>query len=493
MFHTADTIGPLFHKLFPNDRLLVVSNREPYEHRADEETGEIRVSRPTGGLTSALDPLLQASAGVWIAWGSGDADREVTDDASRVGVPPDTETYTLRRVWLDERDVRYYYLGYSNQFLWPLCHMRPALTRLRDHHWKRYQQVNRRFAAAAVEEAGDASAAIWFHDYHLALAAPYARDIRSDLKLGQFWHIPWPPVEIFDIAPQARELLRGMIANDLVGFQIPRDVKHFLTCAEEILGATVDYDAGTAEHDGHVCQAAAFPISIDVDAFEEIARRESTERSAAALRRRYAGPDGLLAVGVDRTDYSKGIPERLKALEFLFEHHPDLQGRLTFVQVAVPSRTEIDQYDYLANTVERMVLGINDRFGTESWRPVHLIRSSFSPERLAALFRAADLCLVSSLQDGMNLVAKEFVASQIHGSGVLLLSRFAGAAIELDGAVEVNPYDPEGFARAIYSALQIPMDERQERISRMQKDMRSIYQWMADYLTAWQAATVARS
>ena len=477
-------MGPLFRETFPHERLLVVSNREPYEHIWTEESGAIEVRRPAGGLTSALDPLLQATGGVWIAWGSGDADRDVVDANSRVRVPPEDEKYTLRRLWLDQRDVRYYYLGYANQFLWPLCHFRPALTRLRERHWARYRDVNRRFAEAVVEEADGGPAAVWTHDYHLALAPAMMRERRPDLKLAHFWHIPWPPLEIFDISPQARALLEGLAANDLMGFQVASHARHFLHCAAEILGAEVDESAGTLTHRGHTCVAGAFPISIDVRAFEEVLDRPETEQRVARLRGRYA-PRGALGVGVDRMDYSKGLPERLKALEILWGTYPELRGEFTFVQVAVPSRTEIEEYDYLSNTVERMVSEINERYGTEEWRPVHLIRSSLPPERLVPLYRAADLCLVSSLQDGMNLVAKEFVASQRDRNGVLLLSRFAGASTELEGAVEVNPYDPEGFALRVRAALEMSADERTERMRHMQESLRTIYEWMSDFMIRW--------
>jgi trehalose 6-phosphate synthase len=479
-------LGPLFRKEFPGERFIVVSNREPYEHRWGEEVGEIEIRRPAGGLTSALDPLLQAVGGVWIAWGSGDADAAVVDADDRVPVPPESPGYTLRRLWLDQRDVHGYYLGFANQFLWPLCHLRPALTRVRARHWERYRRVNRRFAEAVVDEARGGGAAVWFHDYHLALAPATVRAIRPDLTLAHFWHIPWPPLEIFRVTPQARDLLEGLLANDLMGFQLPSFCANFLHCVEEVLGAEVDRAASTATYRGHTCHVRPFPISIDVGAFRREASRPEIAVQVARLRERYVTGDGQLGVGVDRMDYSKGLPEKLKALDFLWERHPEMRERLTFVQVAVPSRTDIEAYDELTHKVERLVWEINDRYGTARWRPVHLIKRALPAERLAVLYRAADLCIVSSLQDGMNLVAKEYVASQIDDRGVLLLSRFTGAIAELeDGAVEVNPYDPEDFAQRIRDALAMPRGERRRRMRRMRSMLRPIYDWMSDIFRAW--------
>jgi trehalose 6-phosphate synthase/phosphatase len=480
-----DDVVAAFRDAFEDERLVVVSNREPYEHRWGEDVGEIRVKRPAGGLTSALDPLLQAVGGVWIAWGSGDADAAVVDEDDRVRVPPEEPRYTLRRVWLDQYDVNRYYLGFANQFLWPLCHYRPALTRVRSRYWERYRKVNRRFAEAVLDETRGTASVVWFQDYHLALAPALVRARRPDLTLAHFWHIPWPPLEIFEVSPQARDLVRGLLANDLLGFQLPSHRDHFLNCAAALLDADVDMEAGTAALDGHVCHVRSFPISIDIDTFVADAGRESAEAGVQRLRDRYCPEDGQLAIGVDRMDYSKGLPEKLKALDFLWERYPEYRSRLTFVQVGVPSRTDIEAYDELTQKVERLVWEINDRYGTPEWQPVHLIKQSLPAERLAVLYRAADVCIVASLRDGMNLVAKEFVASQVDGRGVLLLSKFAGAALELSHAVQVNPYDPEDFARLLREALSLPSKERARRIRDMRDELRSIYDWMAEIFDEW--------
>ena len=483
--HGAEEMAPLFRRAFPRERFFVVSNREPYEHRWAEDVGEIEVKRPAGGLTSALDPLMQATGGVWIAWGSGDADAQVVDAQDRVRVPPEDPSYTLRRLWLDQRDIHGYYLGFANQLLWPLCHLRPTLTRVRARHWERYRRVNRRFAEAVLDEARGTDAAVWFQDYHLALAPWFVRARRPDLSLAHFWHIPWPPLEIFRVTPQAADLLEGLLANDLMGFHLPTFAAHFLHCASGILGAEVDWDTFTATHNGHTCHVRAFPISIDVDAFREAATAPSVPEQIQRLRNRYVLEGGQLGIGIDRLDYSKGLPEKLKALDMLWERYPEFRERFTFVQVGVPSRTDIEAYDELTHKVERLVWEINDRYGTERWRPVHLIKRSLPPERLAVLYRAAELCIVSSLQDGMNLVAKEYVASQADGEGVLLLSRFAGASEEMAGAIEINPYDPEDTALRIRDALTIEPSERERRARRLRSSLRTIYDWMADIFEAW--------
>ncbi|HUH11483.1 MAG TPA: trehalose-6-phosphate synthase [Longimicrobiales bacterium] len=317
---------------------------------------------------------------------------------------------------------------------------------------------------------------------------------RPDLTLAHFWHIPWPPVEIYRVSPQAGTLLAGLLANDLLGFQLAAHCENFLTCAQQVLGAEVDWARGCATYDGHTCHVRPFPISIDVEAFRDAATAEGADTYMERLRQRYGGAGTKLLVGVDRMDYSKGIPEKLKALDFLLERYPETRERISFVQIAVPSRTEIEAYDELTQKVERMVWEINERYATESWRPVHLIKQALPAERLALLYRTADVCMVASLQDGMNLVAKEFVASQVDDAdpGVLLLSRFTGAAEDLDGYLEVNPYDPEDFALRIREAVNMPPEERVERMRRLQGSLTTIFDWMAGIFEQWAEVTRAR-
>jgi trehalose-6-phosphate synthase len=337
-----------------------------------------------------------------------------------------------------------------------------------------------------LEEVRGKEAAIWFQDYHLALAPLFVRARRPDATLAHFWHIPFPPIDIFRLSPHSAYLLRGLLGNDLMGFHLPQFADNFLRCARRLAGAEVDFVKRTATLDGHTCHVGDFPISIDVDQFREGAVAEGFEEQAERLRARYAPPGGMIGIGVDRLDYSKGLPEKFKALEFLWDRYPEYRERFTFIQVAVPSRSDIEAYDELAQKVDGQVREINERFGTPGWRPIHLVKQSLPAERLAILYRMADVCLISSLQDGMNLVAKEFVASQVDGRGVLLLSEFAGAAEEMaDGSILINPYDPEGCALKIRDALTLPLDERAAGIEKLQRSMKTIFDWMADTFTRW--------
>ena len=477
-------------RALPGRRFLVVSNREPYEHHWDEAKDELVVRRPAGGLISALDPLLQAVGGTWIAWGSGDRDAEVVDEHQRVRVPPEHPRYTLRRLWLNQNDLHHYYYGYANQFLWPLCHLRPALTRTRRRYWERYDAVNRRFADAVAEELeGCAPAAVWIHDYHLAVAPRYVRERCPDATISLFWHIPFPPLELFRVASQGPELLRGLVANDVLGFHLPLFCDNFLRAVEAVLGLDVDWRQRSVRLDSHTCFVRAFPISIDVAAFQAAADVPDAAARIERLRTRYARAGVQLGIGVDRIDYSKGLEEKLKALELLWEHHPELRERFTYLQIAVPSRTGIEAYDWLNEKLERMVWSINDRFGTNEWRPIHLIKEAVSAERLALYYRASDIAIIASLQDGMNLVAKEYAAAQLDDpGGVLVLSRFAGAVQELDGTVEVNPFDVESFAEGIRTALLLTPEQRRERVQRLRASLRTIYDWMVEVFDVWGAA-----
>jgi len=478
--------GAALRRAFPDRKFVVVSNREPYEHTWDD--ADIVVQRPAGGLVAALDPLMQAVGGVWIAWGSGDADREVVDERQRVRVPPESPSYTLRRLWLDHQDIQHYYHGYANQFLWPLCHLRPKLTRIRNRYWDRYAAVNRRFAEAVLEEVEGEPAAVWFQAYHLALAPAVGRERRPDIALAHFWHIPFPPLELFRIASNGAELLRGLLANDLLGFHLPLFCDNFLRCVESVLNVPVDWERRAVVQEGHTCFVRALPISIDVEAYEKAASGPDVEARVERLRRRYVAEGGLLGIGVDRIDYSKGLEEKFAALDSMWDTYPEMRERFTYLQVGTPSRTGIKAYDWLRERLEEITHWINDRYGTATWRPIHLLEESLPMHRLAPLYRAADVCIVSSLQDGMNLVAKEFVACQLDNRGVLVLSRFAGAAEELDGALEVNPYDCESFGATIREALLMSEDERIERLNRLRRSLRTIFDWMVEVFDEWGAA-----
>ena len=467
--------------------LILLSNREPYEHV--DRDGLVEVRTPPGGLVSALDPTMRRTDGVWVAWGSGSADRGNADAEGRLRVPPDDPAYTLRRVWLDDADVDGYYLGFANSALWPLCHMLIQHFEFRTEHWHRYQDVNERFAEAIVEEARRASGRplVWIQDYHFALVPELIRMNDANLFIHQFWHIPFPPPDILRLLPVAvyEAVLRGLMGNDLLEFHTDRYALNFLSCCADYMhDAVIDAEHMSVTCGGHTCNVGVFPISIDVDRYEGAARSAGADRWAHTLRERYAPGTRQLGVSVDRVDYTKGIPERLRALDRLWTETPELRGRFTFVQIAARSRTEIGAYSALDREMMETIAAINNRHGTPDWVPIAAITEGVTPELLAGAYRAADLCLVSSLQDGMNLVAKEFIASQVDERGVLLLSRFTGAADEIDGALLINPFNTDGFAAAIRTALEMPIAERRVRMRWMREQLRrsTIYDWLDDVL-----------
>ncbi|MFN2433107.1 MAG: trehalose-6-phosphate synthase, partial [Gemmatimonadota bacterium] len=440
-------------------------------------------------LTAALDPVMRALGGTWIAWGSppGGAPRGSGVQApDRVRVPPEEPAYDVRRVRLSENEVRNYYHGYSNESLWPLCHNQLEYVRFRDRFWKAYVEVNRKFARAVLDEAPDPRTLVWLQDYHLALAAEAIRHERRESRIAQFWHIPWPAPEIFRICPNHRELLTALLANDLLGFHLESHCDNFIRCCEESLDVLVDWKRRAIVQGGHVTSLRALPISIDAESFRELAQAEETVQRMARLRSRHRLDGRTVGVGVDRLDYSKGILERLDALRILFSRHPEWVGRFTFVQIGSPSRTEIPAYAELQRSVETAVEKLNRQLATPDWLPVLYISTGLGHEDLAAFYRMADVAIVSSLMDGMNLVAKEYVAAQVDRRGVLCLSEFAGASEEFDHAIPINPFYTEGFAEDIHRALKMDPDERRARMERMQVTLEqgNVFRWIADFLQA---------
>jgi alpha,alpha-trehalose-phosphate synthase [UDP-forming] len=464
-----EALGDLVRERLGERRLIVVSNREPYVHARRD--GNLAWSRPVGGLTEALDPVMQASGGCWVALGTGDADREAVDDRDRVAVPPDNPRYTLRRVWLTGEDYRGYYLGFANETLWPLCHaafVRPAFG---EAAREAYRRVNRLFAEAVLEEAGGGPAVVLVQDYHFALLPALLKERRPDLTVGQFWHIPWPPWEVFRTCPWRDEIVTGLLGNDLLGFHLPSFGRNFKEAADRCCPAAT---GGTA--------VEAFPISVDFEAISTQAADPAVELEMEDLSRTYELEGKYLGFGLDRLDYTKGIPERLAAYRRFLEENPDYLGSVVFVQAGMPSRTQIDAYQDLGFRVEGLIADINETFGTAVWQPVVALSRHLAPVTLNALRRLARFCIVSSLDDGMNLVAKEFVAARNDEDGVLLLSEFAGAAAELPEALPVNPYDTAGFAAAIRQALEMPEEARRDRMRAMRETVRehNIYKWGAD-------------
>jgi trehalose 6-phosphate synthase len=487
---TAERLAVHIRNRTGSSKIFVVSNREPYMHvRHGKETVCIV---PPSGLVTALEPVLRACDGVWVACGNGDADTSMVDEFDRLRVPPDEPRYTLRRVWLTEEEEAHYYEGFSNEGLWPLCHIAHTRPIFRAADWKCYQLVNQRFAEALLEEMRDSAEPVVFaQDYHLALLPRLVKMERPDARVAIFWHIPWPNPEAFAICPWQAELLDGLLGADLIGFHIPLHCHNFLATVDRTVEARTDRDHLSVLRYGHTSVVRPYPASV---AFDGAMRPADTwdgsvmEAERTAERQRLLSELGVraesLALGVDRLDYTKGIVERLEAVGQLLEEHPWHRERLTLVQIAAPSRTRIPSYVDLRRRVEETVERINSRYQTMDWRPIVLIARQCSHEEVRRWYRAADLCLVTSLHDGMNLVAKEFVAARDDEEGVLVLSTFAGAAVELRDALLVNPYDIVGVAEAIHRGLEMAPAERRERMRRMRRQVmeHNTYMWAAKVL-----------
>jgi trehalose-6-phosphate synthase len=484
---TAERLRVSLRERLQEKPLFVASNREPYMHVFDGKEKTIKMIVPASGVVTALEPVLLACNGTWIANGSGNADREVVDARDRLRVPPDHPSYTLRRVWLSDEEDKGYYEGFSNEGLWPLCHVAHTRPIFRPEDWLQYQRINQRFADAVLQEMAEVESPILLaQDYHLALLPRMVKDIRPDARVAIFWHIPWPNAEVFGICPWQRELIDGLLGADLIGFHIQSHCNNFLETVDRALEALTEWDRFAVNRQGHVTRVRPYPISV---AFPENVRVRGDSANAGALRAALCAEMGieasLLGVGVDRVDYTKGILERFRALERFFELNPNYQQRFSFVQIGAPSRTDIERYKGFLEEVGSEADRINARFQTPRWKPIVFRKKHHSHEEISRFYQAASLCMVTSLHDGMNLVAKEFVASRDDERGVLILSTFAGAAHELSDALLVNPYDVSQLARAIQRALEMPEQEQAERMQRMRHIVRqhNVYRWAAHLLS----------
>lgn len=462
--------------------LVVVTNREPY---VDERTRTgIRHVQKAGGVVSALDPLLRDVGGDWVAWASGSADRHTAPGGVRP-VPLDNPRYRLHRIYLTEEEILGYYTRYANQGLWPLSHLLIERARFSRRAFTFYRNVNLKFARRVARES-QASSLVFSHDYQLALIPNQIRHLRPDLAIAHFWHIPWPVFTVFRLCPQYQEILRGLLGADVLGFQTDEDVNAFLTSVERSFRhVAVDHNRGQVQWQGRVIHVKSFPISVDIADIESVVQTARITRWSRGVRRHLLKPGQQLGLSVDRADYTKGIIPRLEALREFFHRYPKHRGQVVFVQVVVPTRSEVSAYRSLFRHVEQESRKINEEFGTPTWMPVLTVRRSIDRFRLMGLYRAADFALVSSLFDGMNLVAKEFVSAQVDRRGVLILSETAGAAQELDQALSVNPWDPEGFASTLNLALSLSFEEREERLRAMQQHLHghTLYDWATDILT----------
>jgi trehalose 6-phosphate synthase len=468
--------GVLREKLL-GDEVIVVSNREPFLHVHSD--GKIIVRRPASGLVTAMEPVMRACSGTWIAHGSGDADRETVDQNDRIRVPPDKPSYTLRRVWLSPEEEKGYYYGFANEGLWPLCHIAHVRPVFRTPDWEQYLRVNRRFAQAVRSEARTDDPVVLLQDYHFALLPRMVRELLPKATIITFWHIPWPNSESFGICPWREELLDGMLGSTILGFHTRFHCQNFIETVDRYLEARIERESSTISHGGQLTRVEHYPISIQWPP-EWIDTQLSVPLCRAKVLRVEQLPDDvMLLVGVDRMDYTKGILERFTAVERLLELHPELIGRLVLVQIAAPSRSTLDEYQNFETRVKALAGRVNARFGRAGWQPIRLKAEHHDAPLVNEYYRAADVCVVTSLHDGMNLVAKEFIASRDDEQGVLVLSQFTGAARELTDALLVNPYHSEQCANALYRALTMPADEQRVRMRSMRRLVQefNVYRW----------------
>ena len=456
---------------------IVASNREPYIHTMSDN--KVTCNRPVSGLTEALDPVLRASKGTWVAWGSGDADREVVDAHDRVSVPPENPEYTLRRVWLTKDEVEGFYFGFANEALWPLCHVTFTQPIYRESDWNTYKKVNQIFAEAILQEVNNRQAMVLVQDYHFALLPRLIKKENPKLTVGQFWHIPWPTYEIFRTCPWHKEILDGMLGNDLLGFHVQSFCNNFLETVERTLEARTDRSEFTVTYQGKTTRVQPFPISVDFDHLTQEAKTKAVAQEIESISREFGLKGKYIGVGMDRMDYTKGIPERLLALDKFLEKFPGYRGKMVFIQAGMPSRTQIESYQNLNQRIDDLANGINTKYGDSSWQQVIMMTRQLSHAALAALRLMANFCVVSSLHDGMNLVAKEFVSSRVDGDGVLILSQFTGAATEMREALLINPYAITEFAESIREAIEMPAAERRRRMKALRETVASnnIYRW----------------
>jgi len=475
----ARYLGRLVSRISKNAKVVIASNREPVMHERD--AGGIRVVQPASGMVVALDPIVRATGGVWVAHGSGTADRLVVDSRGRMAMPPEKPRYTLRRVWLTRKEENGYYFGLSNRALWPLCHIVYTRPRFSRNDWEAYRNVNRRFCDAILEEVDGCPAIVFIQDYHLALLPRLLRQERPDLALVHFWHIPWPNREAFRIFPWGEELLDGLLGNDIMGFHIQYHCNNFMDTVDRGIEAKVDYEQFQIFRGGRPTHVRAFPISVD---FRQIGK-DATSGPVEERRLNFIkelGDEVLrtrVFVGADRIDYTKGIPERIRGFDLLLKNHPELREKVTLLQLAAPSRTHIEEYRDINDKLDDLVDEVNWRHQTEDWMPIRFLRAHHDYQAVLASYRLADILVVTSLHDGMNLVAKEFISARNDGDGVLLLSRYTGAARELADALLVNPYDTDELADAMYEAYIMPEKERRKRMRRMRSQIRNhtVFDW----------------
>jgi trehalose 6-phosphate synthase len=467
----------LLHEALPNAEVIVLSNREPYIHNRVD--GRIALQTPASGLVSALEPVIRACGGTWIAHGSGSADRETVDRHDKIGVPPDAPSYTLRRVWISDEEQDGYYYGFANEGLWPLCHIAFVRPQFREGDWLQYEAINERFADAVAEEARTDDPIILVQDYHFALAPRMIRQRKPRATIITFWHIPWPNAETFSICPWKERIIDGLLGSTILGFHTQFHCNNFFETVDRFIESRIDREHATVTSHGHETMVRAYPISIEWPP-KALSGQPTIDDCRLQVRRELGiTAEAKLAIGIERFDYTKGILDRMRAVDALLARDRSWLGRLTFLQVAAPTRSKLASYGALQADALALADEINSRHGDGSWQPIRLLVRHHEADEVFRLFRAADACIVSSLHDGMNLVAKEFVAARDDERGVLVLSSFTGASRELSQALIVNPYHTQEMSLAIDIALRMPLHEQQERMRLMRQQVRerNVYRW----------------
>ena len=469
--------------LMGNRKLIVVSNREPYMHT--KEQGQVKVIIPASGLVTSLDPVLKATSGIWIAHGAGNADWEATDSEGKVLVPPDAPSYTLKRIPLSKEEEEGYYYGFSNEALWPLCHLTHHRPLFEEKDWTVYNEVNRKFAEKIVSECDKERPFILVQDYHFTLLPKFIKELRPDAVVGLFWHITWPNPEAFQVCPWKREILNGMLGADFIGFHLQSYCNNFLDTVNSLLPIRIDWDRFAVLHENSVTVVKPFPIGVQPWAERQTLQADDFLKRSLKYREQYELKNVRLVVSIDRLDYTKGIPERLGAIDRFFDAYPDFKEKIVFIQLGAPSRVHIPAYRELMKEIDETTDQINWKYRSRGWNPILLLKDHHDAQTVYTFLRMADVCLVSSLSDGMNLVAKEFVAARESGDGVLILSEFAGVAREFQEALHINPYARADFAETIRIALEMPLDEQKRRMARMKAQVveNNVYRWAADLIS----------
>ena len=480
---TESKLRDLIHARLGENALFVVSNREPYMHIIDEETGEAKCIRPASGVVTAIDPILRACGGTWIAHGSSEADKRFVNSKSKLGVPPEDNRYILKRVWLTKEEEEGYYYGFSNEGLWPLCHVTHTRPIFRETDWQMYKRVNQKFAQSVLDELPAQNPFVFIQDYHFTLLAKMIKEGRPDTTIALFWHIPWPNSEVFAICPYQQEILDGMLGCDLIGFHVQNHCNNFLDTVNRLTECRVDTEKFSVVKSNKETLVRSFPISVNgyISGHNTQLNAAETDR----ISKEFNLQDKLVGVGVERIDYTKGIIEKILAIDRFLEKYPEYRKKFVFIQLAAPSRTHIKRYHELMGEIDELVEKKNWKYSDGNWKPIVYLKRHFSPEEIRPYYTLANFCIVSSLHDGMNLVAKEYVASKTDSSGALILSKFTGAARELTDAVMINPYSIEDFADAIKFTVELPENEKRKRMENMRKIVteNNIYRWAGNIVT----------